>query len=106
MGDYFDTNYDQIRATTKFEIKADFFKIQMEAWDRTNTYFDETVVDEGSVVADSDACTVYESDTPETFHERIKGDVLSQFADLTTVIDEKSATRLDQLEEFIDSMID
>ena len=35
IGDYFDTDYSKMKSSTKFEIKADFYKIQMDAWEST-----------------------------------------------------------------------
>lgn len=105
LGDYFDSDYSKIKSSTKFEIKADFYKIQMDAWTRAAEHFD-AALDDGSL-AESDECPeAEESDAPLTFHEKIKDQVLSQFIDMQGTIDSKFRKKYVQLENFIDSMIE
>ena len=81
MGDYNSNDYSQMKTSTKFEIKADFYQIQQEAYDRARAYFDTEVTDALGVISDGEwgdgGCPVTSSDQESTFNGRIKKEVLS-----------------------------
>lgn len=93
LGNYFSTNYKNVKSFTKIELKADLLEIYLEAQLRVQElWLDGDVTDAGGMISYS-YCNIPDPlvlPPPITFHEQFKLDILQAYRDSFEVFDKEA----------------